>query len=312
MTRLQSLLFACLVGSGCADRRLRMMDGSGSSSSETSPSPSTSAASATAGDEVPTRTSTSDEGGTTTGGTPSCIPDPPGDAECDPSCPVCGDDMKCAPVYTTNSDYYDSARCVPVAPEPRDIGEPCEDPFGPDGLDDCVPGAICDYGADGFRCVELCMAGEQGLTCSTPDQRCTSGLSESWSLKLCAPFCDPLEQQCALEGSFCMARNPNCLGCFPLGVEGTLACLATTANTVGLGQPCAESECDAGLFCVPLERAPICDPNPVLRSGCCTPHCDLNGPDTCPDETVDLRCVPLWLDGAAPAGYEHVGVCAVP
>ena len=44
----------------------------------------------------------------------------------------------------------------------------------------------------------------------------------------------------------------------------------------------------------------------------CTPYCDLNAPDICPQLEPGAECIPLFEMGMAPDGKENVGACGVP
>ena len=44
--------------------------------------------------------------------------------------------------------------------------------------------------------------------------------------------------------------------------------------------------------------------------GCCSVWCSLHDPE--PPCSAGQRCVSWYVPGRAPAGYEAVGVCAVP
>jgi hypothetical protein len=104
-------------------------------------------------------------------------------------------------------------------------------------------------------------------------------------LPLCVQPCDPLASSCE-PGWSCQA-GPDVLGCLP---DDTL--------------PCGDTTCTPAETCLAAEFVPGC----AGSRACCTPWCDLNDAMPCPD---DLTCTPWFSEGTAPAGREHVGVCAM-
>ncbi len=116
------------------------------------------------------------------------------------------------------------------------------------------------------------------------------------------PDCHPLEQDCA-DGE----------GCYPIG--GIWQCVADASGDTGAyGDPCdSDDGCDPGLVCLGTETVP-----PGLpcedAAGCCTLLCDFSDPDassTCPSAADGQLCLPWYEGGAAPPGYEDVGVCSL-
>jgi hypothetical protein len=105
------------------------------------------------------------------------------------------------------------------------------------------------------------------------------------------PTCDPLLQDCA-DGE----------GCYWVGTE--FQC-ALTGNNVPEGEPCGFiGECAPGNACIDAESLPDC-----AGWGCCASWCDLGAP-IC--DIAGTECVPWFAEGEAPAGLDHVGVCALP
>jgi hypothetical protein len=68
--------------------------------------------------------------------------------------------------------------------------------------------------------------------------------------------------------------------------------------------------CDPGLFCADATVVPECQGGEA--KGCCSSFCDLTDADpdtTCTAFSPTLVCVSWFERGAAPEGYEHVGIC---
>lgn len=263
----------------------------------------TSSSSADSSGVVSTASTTGATSGGSTGGM-ACTPEPPAGGECDPWCQDCVEGQKCVPVWTEEGGFWSSTRCMPVGENAGGPGEPCtvDGTYGVDP-DDCTKGAICmllDGENTGF-CVELCTGDRQDPTCG-PKTRCV--VESDSTLAACLEVCDP-GKACAQGGDYaCYAVSSS----FPMDETDTLACVPASTGQEYKG-PCSNhSVCDPGLFCTPWDRVPDCSD---ASSGCCTPYCNLDSP-TCPDEALGMTCVPAFVAGAAPPGFEHVGVCALP
>jgi len=89
----------------------------------------------------------------------------------------------------------------------------------------------------------------------------------------------------------------------PPAPRGRMATRASSAN-----------DCDPGLICVSEVVVP-----PGLpcggAGGCCTEVCDLTDPAgdmQCAGAPEGQTCQAWYRDGAAPTGYEDVGMCTLP
>jgi len=214
---------------------------------------------------------------------------------CDPFVQDCPDGDKCVPWSADGDEWWDRTRCSPVAEVPVAVGGVCTVEGGPySGVDDCDLGAMC-FGVDPVTlegtCVAICEGSPVNPECA-PDSTCL--IAYDGNLVVCLPSCDPLLGDCVGSEA-----------CVP-ATEG-FACIP--AAGAGPGEPCEHIDvCGPGLTCAPSEAvAATCDPG---FEGCCTPWCDLAAPDPaagCFDP--EQVCLP-WPD--APAGFEDVGVCALP
>ncbi len=188
---------------------------------------------------------------------------------------------------------FDSLGCFPLAPEPKQIGEPCstgELPY--DGIDDCVEAAVCwevDEEGNG-TCLELCYpkSGTDDWLCHDKPANCQ--LCQSCVVGLCTPYCDPILNDCP-GGQSCYAVNDS-YTCAPVAGDGVD------------GSPCPYiNSCTEGFGCVEATELQDCE-----ADACCTPFCDLESPDSCPAELES--CTPVF--DPQPEGHEHVGLCRVP
>lgn len=90
------------------------------------------------------------------------------------------------------------------------------------------------------------------------------------------------------------------------GADG-FGCLPAAAGGHVLASCEVADDCAPGLLCAPAERAPAwCQAG---AEKCCLPACSLEV-QVC--NVAELTCVPYFEGGAAPPGYEHVGVCGAP
>ena len=112
--------------------------------------------------------------------------------------------------------------------------------------------------------------------------------------------CEPLAQDC-----------PRGQGCFP--VDRGWVCAPDASGSSGqYGDTCEFiNVCDPGLVCIASWAVPGCEG----ALGCCSEICDLNDPagdGQCSGASAGQVCLQWYPDGAAPAGYENVGICAIP
>ncbi|WAS94775.1 ribulose phosphate epimerase [Nannocystis punicea] len=249
--------------------------------------------------EPSTGPSTTGPGDTTS---PFIVPPDAGDwLECDQWLEDCPAGEKCMPYASEESVFWDSTKCVPVAPNPDGVGEPCE-PIGSwiGGEDTCAEHSMCwteDFDALAGTCVAFCDGSPDAPTCAPPATLCT--VSGSGVLSLCLPMCDPLVQNCS-NGDLCIP-DPN-------GSGGFICVLDASGEEGQAFDPCEYANaCDPGLYCVLPELATECAPELL---GCCLPFCDLAAANTCPGQ--DQVCLPWLEEGQAQPGFEDVGICGLP
>ncbi|WAS93684.1 hypothetical protein [Nannocystis punicea] len=217
--------------------------------------------------------------------------DPP--AQCDVWAQDCPAGEKCAAEgpKPLNSG---SITCTPIAPDPDQLGEPCqllvEGHLGPDT---CDIGLYC-YDVDPVTqqgtCASLCTGSPDNPSCGA-GQVCLNT-----NLPMCLTACDPLLGGCAGD-DLCLMLSTG-FGCWP----------DDSQPQHGLFEGCEYLDtCDNGLFCGNSEGASECD---LDSAGCCLAYCDVNAPNTCPG--VGQQCLPFFSPGDAPPGYEHLGACFLP
>lgn len=218
--------------------------------------------------------------------------------ECDPFDQDCPRGEKCMPWANDGGMSWNAQRCSPVADNPLGWGETCTMEGSPySGIDDCELGAMCwavDPETLQGTCVPMCGGSELAPECPAS----TSCLiANDGVLTLCLPQCDPLASDCEADEV-----------CVPSDAD--FVCAPTGTDTIA-GDPCESiNSCAAGLVCV---DAPTVAPSCGGATGCCTPWCDLSAPDpsaSCFDPAQD--CVSWWQGETPPAGFETLGICAVP
>ncbi|MEM6291501.1 MAG: ribulose phosphate epimerase [Myxococcota bacterium] len=194
---------------------------------------------------------------------------------------------KCAPYANDGGNSWNATRCVPIAPDPGQPGEPCtvEGPLT-SGMDDCALHSMCwDIQEGQGTCRAFCIGSENYPSCADPSEYCF--ISGEGTTPLCLPTCDPLLQDC--QDGF---------GCYATWDTYTCAPDASSGER-GVGEPCEFlNACAAGLACVQGES---CE-----SPGCCMPFCSLSSP-SCPEGS---SCVPMFEDADVPLGAEDVGACA--
>jgi len=218
--------------------------------------------------------------------------------ECDTFEQNCPEGEKCVPYGSTGGEW-DDHRCVPVVPEPADVGEPCTvQGHETSGLDDCDLGLLCVFVDDvtGIgECVDLCDGVLENPLCREEGHVCS--ITNEGFLTLCLPACDPLLGDCP-EGE----------GCFPTPNDVFVCATLTEDPGGGQGEPCEHiNDCVPGHVCTGSAANPDC-----MGMYCCSAYCDVNAGLPCPGAELGVTCQPWFEPGAAPPGYEDVGVCALP
>ena len=272
--------------------------------SDTSPGPST----ITDGPSVPPSTSTSSapddsssDGWASSSETGASFLGPtdtsPDDA-CDPYLQDCPDGEKCNAFANDGGGAWNALGCFPVLGFGQ-TGDACEvSGSGTSGHDTCDVGLIC-LGADTNTglgtCISMCEGTAADPSCADPEAQCI--ISNEDTLNLCLPRCNPLAPDCPAD-QYCQPID-DAFVCFPS---------SQTAGEGGPGDPCTSiNACIDGTACVhPGAYGASC----AGDSWCCTPYCEVGGPEVCPES--EQSCIPWFDEGTAPAGLETLGVCSVP
>jgi hypothetical protein len=307
---LLALLAACNPGSKEIGATIADSEGMEvSSGSEASTGPGASATSVTTG--TPPETSSSTDA-TATGDTSDdttgnflVIPDGgvcvgTGDgywhcSRCDVVGQDCPRDEKCVPWANDGGNTWNANRCSPVPEDPAGVGQPCTAEESPvSGFDDCALGLLC-FGVDPGTLEGTCAA-----LCS-PDLPETCGLDEGcathdgFAPNVCLPLCDPLDPATCSAGQTCHQ------------LETDLLCVPSVSLPQGLACGGDEQHCAPDQVCLAADELARC-----ADSACCTAWCDLSAADP------DLPCAAVPghvcrpFTETPPAGYEHVGACALP
>lgn len=286
-----ALLFACGDKTGA--------ESEATTSAEASTSTTSSGTESTGTESETTSTDTTDTSSTTDASTTGFVNvDMVSEAMCDIwNFDDCGDGEKCIP-YAMGGSSWDALKCIPVDENAKTLGDECNAPLGgAGGQDDCENGLFCYY-VDGETntgtCIAHCMGSPSAPTCG-PDTVCT--IVNDGVLTLCRPTCDPVLQDCDPTGSACWQAT---------GTNGFTCIIDSSGDAGAYGDPCEFiNSCDPGLACADANGVPGC-----TGSGCCTPFCDVNEPNNCPDAAMGQTCEPYY-DMPDP-GYEHVGICVIP
>jgi hypothetical protein len=282
-------------------------DASATSSTSTSSSTTTSSTAASGDPETSTSTSTSETSTTVSDETDGCPFVCPGDTddpglECSQWEQDCPAGQKCT-VWATDGDTWNAYKCVPIAEDPKGVGEACTvEGSAVSGIDDCELGAMCfdvDPETNEGTCYAFCIGSESNAVCVDASSRCN--ISDSSALALCIPMCGPLLQDCP-EGE----------ACYPIPDAFVCAPDASGPDAGLYGDVCEFlNVCDPGLFCDELGGVPDC----ASSFGCCNAYCDLEAADpdaSCPDAAQGQTCIPWYEPGEAPPGLATVGRCALP
>ncbi len=218
-------------------------------------------------------------------------------AECDIFAENCPIGQKCMPFADNGSNTWNNLKCVPIAPNPGQPGDPCfVEGDGVSGIDNCDMHGLCfDVDPDTLEgtCVAMCTGDEDNPICP-PGSSCT--ILNGGVLVLCLPICDPLIVQSCPPGDVCVNSGDEFQCVFDAsGDEGQQFDVCEFANA-----------CDPGHVCVPSDGVPGCNEQ---EPSCCSTFCDLTQPNLCPPQTA---CVPFFGDNPPPPGLEDVGVCFEP
>lgn len=207
----------------------------------------------------------------------------------------CPPGQKCNAWANDGGGSWNATRCVPIAPDPGEPGDPCTvEGSGTSGIDTCELGAMCwdvDPKTNEGTCVAYCQGSESNPFCEDPDTQC-----EGRDILICLPLCCPIEQDCP-EGQACYS------------IVDSFNCAPDASGDLGaFGDPCEfVNVCDPGLLCLAAESVPDC----ASSIGCCTPFCQV-GSSSCSELHPAMECVPWFEEGAAPPGFELTGACVVP
>jgi hypothetical protein len=207
---------------------------------------------------------------------------------CDPFLQDCPDGEKCA-AYQSVGDTWDANKCVELKGQ-LEVGEVCQYDGAVAGTDDCGVGIMCyQTNAEGVgTCTDLCDGTPQNPICD-PGYNCS--ISNEGSLNLCLPACNPLLQDCDIEGA----------GCF---WDGALF-NCDPAGDIPEGEPCGYiNDCSPGMLCANADSLPAC-----AGASCCAGFCDMDDPNC---QIAGTECVAFFEEGAAIPGLENVGVCVLP
>jgi hypothetical protein len=212
-----------------------------------------------------------------------------GASSCDPWAQDCPETEKCV-AYASAGGTWDANKCVPVNGDGQ-AGDPCMYAGAVESTDDCGIESWCwDVSAEGVgTCTPFCMGSPDNPQCE-PGTACS--IANNGSINLCLLGCNPLLQDCPVDGTSCFWDG------------GNFVC-ANATQDIPAGEPCGFiNDCVGGTICLAPEAFPSCN-----GASCCGEFCDLADP-TC---TIGgTECTAFFEEGTAPPGYEDVGVCVVP
>ena len=213
-----------------------------------------------------------------------------GVSECDPWMQDCPEDEKCV-AYGSTGGNWDANKCVPILGDGQ-TGDPCTYDGTAASTDTCGAGNWCwNVNEEGTGvCTALCTGSPDDPLCD-PGYGCS--IANNGSITLCLLSCDPLLQDCPVEGESCF-----------YDFSGNFVCAFEISN-LPVGEPCGFiNDCAGGGICLGAEVLPDC-----AGASCCAGYCDLSDP-LC--SVAGTECQALFEEGTAPPGYEDVGVCIIP
>jgi len=225
-------------------------------------------------------------------------------ALCDVRAQQCLDDFRCVPWAEDGGDAWNGTKCIGIALAPVGLGEACTVVDAvTSGRDDCATGSMCwdvDPSTLAGTCVSFCGPEGEEPVCPAGTQCMLDGHDV---LALCLPPCDPLDpSSCPVDAACRFMAESDAAFCIPNDGGRVLA------PTIQCGDD--GEECPVERVCVSAATYGGCG-----SPSCCTGWCDLAAPDAdaqCAAGRADHVCVPVFDREPAPAGYEDLGVCAVP
>lgn len=215
------------------------------------------------------------------------VPDPPDECANSMDCPA---GQKCVPVASEGFYTFNAMKCVPIDPDPKQVGESCTTELSYfEGLDDCGLNLWCN--TSGFP------TGQCYPTCTgSPEPACPAGTkcqNKQGLLNVCRPGCHPDFSFECIDGNVCVPDQEGVFECAPAGDDVPL-----------FGECQGANDCAPRLQCAPSQKLAQCG----NASMCCLPFCSLQE-SKCPDPLV---CVPYYKDMQAPVEHADLGQCVSP
>ncbi len=304
----------CLVG--CGDNSVNLTDTTGATTEPSTASETIEGtSSSTQGESSTTQGSTTEEPTTEeptteepttqepTTGFPTETIDPCAFAYCPTDLPTpwqcstyeedCKQGEKCMPYANDGGSSWNALQCVEVTGSGKH-GDPCTvQGSGVSGIDDCDLHHMCwdvDSETNMGHCIAFCDGSPEDPSCAPPNTVCV--IANDDTLNLCLPSCDPLLQAC-----------PESEGCYPINTSYVCAPNAAPDDSGFEGDQCNYiNACQPGFTCTEDDQLVDC-----MHNRCCTPFCDLNVQDSCPNpETI---CRPIYGDNQE---YPDAGFCGLP
>jgi hypothetical protein len=216
--------------------------------------------------------------------------------ECDTWAQDCPEGQKCTPYIADGGGGWNVAKCVDVIGTDKP-GDECTSEGAASGIDTCIEGVMCwgvDMNGNG-TCVSMCSGSPDAPFCE--EGFCT--IAAEGVLHLCFRDCDPLLQDCTVNGDVC----------YPIA-DGFTCAPDASGDEGQANDPCEFiNVCDKGLMCAEAESVGTgCMPG---ATGCCTPFCPFpDGP--CPNP--DQQCVQYFDPALFPENDPllDIGFCGVP
>lgn len=339
------MVLLCTLGSSCTSRPIEdSATGVGSTSSpgastdpatvgpattgQTATTSTTSDALGSSGTSSASMTSLTSETSVSTGEqTSSGDPNtdvPNNNEDCNPGMNLCPAGEKCVP-YSGDGDEGWETHCVPIAPNPGQVGDPCTYEGVESGADSCDRFLMCwdvDPDTKEGHCVDVCFGQAEMPMCLDPGTACFMSGGAFGVVNVCLPTCDfeqvcMADQVCAYNGGgfvclpACDPLQQDCAAdkaCTYAPKDGGLFICNLDQSGAG-GQEFDSCEhasgCDAGLLCLSSTLAVECD---QMATNCCLAICDVTMPMCIGQGSV---CHPWYDMGGAPPGLENVGLCSV-